>query len=162
FSAPSATLGLHANYSIGTAQVVQQGFDPATGMVWGRWAGGTATVTRGSQTEQLFLNDRSLHYIFAGTQSGPVALPLTGTAVYDVIGSTRPTDTNSHVGTFNSATLNANFTNRTVDASVNIAIAGQTWNGAAQGMPIYRDQYFSAYSGTPIAGVPNPAPLVVT
>jgi hypothetical protein len=162
FSAPSAALGVHANYTLGTAQVVESGFDPETGMVWGRWGGGTATVTRGASTEQLFLDNRGLHYIFAGTQSGPVALPLTGTAVYDVIGSTSPTDFNGHVGTLNSATLNANFTNRTADATVNIAIAGQTWNGSASGMPIYRDQYFSAYSGTPIPGLPNPAPLIIS
>jgi hypothetical protein len=49
-----------------------------------------------------------------------------------------------------------------VDASVNIAINSQTWAGSASGMPIYRDQYFSAYSGTPITGLPNPAPLVIT
>jgi hypothetical protein len=162
FSAPSATLGVHATYAIGSAQVVQQGVDPETGMVWGRWAGGVATVTRGSQTEQVFLNDRSLHYIFAGTQSGPVALPLTGTGVYDVIGSTSPTDFAGHVGTFNSATLNVNFSNRTADASVNFGINGQTWNGSASGMAIYRDQYFGAYSGTPIPGQPNPAPLVIS
>jgi hypothetical protein len=29
-------------------------------------------------------------------------------------------------------------------------------------MPIYRDQYFSAYAGTPIPGVPNSNPLTVT
>jgi hypothetical protein len=28
-------------------------------------------------------------------------------------------------------------------------------------MPIYREQYFSAYSGTPIAGLPNPNPVVI-
>ena len=28
-------------------------------------------------------------------------------------------------------------------------------------MPIYRDQYFSAYTGTPIPGLPNPAPLII-
>ena len=162
FSAPSAALGVHATYALGSAQIVQSGVDPETGMVWGRWGGGTATVTRGTQSEQLFLNGRSLHYIFAGTQSGPVALPLTGTAVYDVIGSTSPTDFNGNVGTFNSATLNANFSNRTADATVNIAIAGHTWNGSANGMAIYRDQYFAAYSGTPIPGLPNPAPLVVS
>ena len=50
----------------------------------------------------------------------------------------------------NSASLNANFTNRTVDASANFSINGQTWNGAANGMPIYRHQYFAAYAGTPI------------
>src|SRR4029453_15872499 len=74
FSAPSASLGSHANYALGTAQVVDSGVDPETGMVWGRWGGGTATVTRGTQTQQLVLKGRSLHYIFAGTQSGPVPL----------------------------------------------------------------------------------------
>jgi hypothetical protein len=162
FSAPSASLGAHASYALGTAQVVDSGVDAETGMVWGRWGGGTATITRGTQTQQLVLNGRSLHYIFAGTQSGPVTLPLTGTGVYDVIGSTAPTDFNGHVGTLNSATLNANFSNRTADATVNIAIAGQTWNASATGMGIYRDQYFSAYSGTPIPGVPNPAPLIIS
>jgi len=161
FSAPYARLGAHATYSLGTAQVVESGFDPETGMVWGRWANGTAQVTRGTGTDQLVLADSSLHYIFAGTQSGPVNLPLTGTAAYDVIGNTSPTDPNGHVGTLGSATLNANFTNRTVDASVVIGMNGQTWTGTASNMPIYRDQYFSAYSGTPIAGAPNVAPLVI-
>jgi hypothetical protein len=162
FSAPYADFGPHATYAIGTSQVVDSGFDPETGMVWGRWGGGSATVTRAGLSRQLALTERSLHYIFAGTQSGPVSLPLTGTAVYDVIGATRPTDFNGHVGTMNSATLNANFNNRTVDATVNIAIAGQTWNASAAGMPIYRNQYFAAYAGTPIAGLPNPSPLVIT
>ena len=158
FTAPFHNAGSHATYSIGNAQVVESGFDPETGMVWGRWAGGTAQVNG----QPLNLNNNSLHYIFAGTQSGPVALPLTGTATYDVIGSTSPTDFNGHTGRFNSATLNANFSARTVDASVNFSINGQTWNGAATGMPIYRDQYFSAYAGQPIGGLPNPAGLVIS
>lgn len=161
FAAPFALTGPYSRYSLGTAQVVQQGFDPETGMIWGRWAGGVAQVTRGTSTEPLALNNASLHYIFAGTQAGPVALPLTGSAVYDVIGSTSPTDAAGHVGTLGAASLNANFTNRTVDASVSIAINGQAWTGSANGMPIYRDQYFSAYSGTPVPGLPNPAPLVI-
>lgn len=162
FGAPYAALGSHATYSLGTAQVVESGVDPETGMVWGRWGGGVATITRAGDSRQLDLNERSLHYIFAGTQSGPVALPLTGSAVYDVIGSTLPTDTQGHVGTFNSASLNANFSNRTADAAVNISIAGQTINGVANGMPIYRDQYFGAFSGAPIPGNPNPSPLVIS
>jgi hypothetical protein len=160
FTAPRASLGGLATYTLGSAQVVESGVDPQTGMIWGRWAGGNAQATRGSTAETVNLAQSSLHYIVAGPQSGPVSLPLTGTAVYDVIGSTHPTDFNGHVGTLNSATLNANFTNRTVDASVNIAINGQTWTGVANGMPIYRDQYFSAVTGTP-GGLPNPAPLVI-
>jgi hypothetical protein len=162
FSAPYARLGSHSSYSIGTAQVVESGFDAETGLVWGRWSGGTVQVARNGATDPIFLNNASLHYIFAGQQAGPVALPLTGTAAYDVIGSTRPTDAAGNVGTLNSATLNANFTNRTVDATLNIGINNQTWNASANNIPIYRDQYFSAYSGTPIAGVPNFAPLNVS
>ena len=161
FAAPFAGLGGHATYSLGTAQVVQSGFDPETGMIWGRWSGGTAQVSGRGQTQPLNLTNASLHYIFAGTQSGPVSLPLTGTGTYDVIGATSPTDNAGHVGTLNSATLNANFTSRTVDASVNIGINGQTWTGTANGMPIYRDQYFSAHTGSRIGGLPNPAPLFI-
>jgi hypothetical protein len=162
FSAPFAAGGGVSRYAIGSAQVVQQGVDPETGMVWGRWAGGNATVTRGGATSTLRVDNANLHYIFAGAQSGPVALPLTGTGTYDVIGSTSPTGPLGTVGALNSATLDANFTNRTVSAAVNIGIDGQTWNGSASNMPIYRDQYFSAYAGTPIPGVPNPNPLTVT
>jgi len=161
FSAPFSRTGVHSTYQLGTATVVQSGFDPETGLTWGRWSGGQAIVTNGGQSVGIDLHNTSLHYIFAGSQSGPVALPLTGTASYNVIGSTSPTNGVGDVGTLNSATLNANFTDRTVDASVNIGIAGQTWTGSASRMPIYRDQFFSAYSGTPVAGVPNPVPLAI-
>jgi hypothetical protein len=160
FTAPRAGLGGMASYALGSAQVVQSGLDPETGMVWGRWAGGTATATRGGSTENVDLANASLHYIFAGAQSGPVALPLTGTGVYDVIGGTSPTDAAGRVGSLGPATLSANFSNRTVDASVLIAINGQTWSGNARGMPIYRDHYFSAYTGN-VGGLPNPTPLII-
>jgi len=162
FSAPYQGFGPHATYSIGSAQVVQSGVDAETGLVWGRWGGGTATVSRNGQSFNIPLSQASLHYIFAAPQSGPVTLPLTGTVSYDVIGSTSPTNSTGAVGTLGTATLAANFNTRTVDAAVSIAIANQSWNGSANGMPIYREQYFSAYSGTPIPGVPNPNPLVIT
>ena len=149
----------HRPYAQGTATVIDNGFDPTTGLVWGRWSGGNATV--GGQTASLAQS--SLHYIFSPTQSGPVSLPLTGTGVYDVVGSTRPTDLAGRVGVFNSASLNANFSTRTVDTSINITIGGQTWNGSASGVPIYRDQYFSAYAGGPnVAGIPRPAVFNIT
>ncbi len=149
----------HRPYAQGTASIVDNGFDATTGLVWGRWAGGAATI--GGQS--VSLADRSLHYIFSPTQSGPVSLPLTGSATYDVIGSTRPTDLAGRVGVFNAASLNANFSARTVDTSVNITINGQTWNGAATNVPIYRDQYFSAYGGgLGVAGIPRPALFNIT
>ena len=162
FSAPYQGFGPHATYQIGSAQVVQSGVDTDTGLVWGRWGGGTATVSRDGQSFNIPLGQASLHYIFAAAQQGPVALPLSGTASYDVIGSTSPTNNSGAVGTLGTATLDANFNNRTVAAAVTIAIANQTWSGSAAAMPIYREQYFSAYSGTPIPGLPNPNPLVIT
>ena len=148
----------HLAYAQGSAAVIDNGFDATTGLSWGRWSGGSATV--GGQTASLA--NASLHYIFGAAQAGPVSLPLTGTANYDVVGSTRPTDSAGRVGTMNSATLDANFSARTVNASVNVGINGQTWNGSANAMPIYRDQYFSAYGGSSIAGVPRPAQFVMT
>jgi hypothetical protein len=162
FAAPYAAYGGHATYARGTATVAQAGSDPETGMVWGRWSGGTATVTGNGQSTNLNLANSSLHYIFSASQSGPVNLPLTGTAVYDVIGSTSPTDRSGHTGTLNTATLNANFTNRTADALVNVTVNGQTLNGLANAMPIYRDQYFSAYTPSSIPGASSPSQLVLT
>lgn len=159
FSAPtrstSGTFIPYAAHGIGTAITVDSGFDATTGLSWGRWAGGTATVTGG---QAIALGNGSMHYVFAGPQSGPVALPLTGTATYDVVGATRPTN-GSTVGTFNSATLNANFTARTVDLGVNFTNGGQTWTANAVNVPIYRDLTFGAYAGPALPGVPSPAQL---
>ncbi len=146
----------HLPYAIGTAQAADLGTDPTTGLTWGRWTGGTATI--GGQATSLA--GRSMHYIFSATETGPVTLPLTGTGTYDVVGSTKPTDLSGNVGTLNSATLNANFSNKTVDTSVNVTIAGQTWNASANSVPIYRDQYFSAYGGAPALN--RPALLNIT
>ena len=162
FTAPFSRAGGHATYSIGNAQVVESGSDPTTGLIWGRWSGGAATASSGGTSHALQTQNASLHYIFAGAQDGPVALPLTGTATYDMIGSTTPTNGAGQTGTLNSATLDANFSNRTVNAAVNVTIANQTWSASAAGMPIYRNQSFSAYTGNPIVGLPNPSPLVMT
>ncbi len=151
-----------AQYALGSAQVVQSGLDAETGMVWGRWGAGVATVTSNGQSTNLNVQGASLHYIFSGTQQGPVALPLTGTAVYDVIGSTSPTDSAGHVGALNSAALDANFTNRTVNASVNVGVNGQTWIGSAVNVPIYRDQYFSAVAAPSVPGASSPAPFAIS
>ncbi|QJR10796.1 hypothetical protein DSM104443_01865 [Usitatibacter rugosus] len=162
FVAPAANIGNRASYAIGTAQVVQSGFDAETGMVWGRWGNGVAQVSSGSTSRNIDLNQQSLHYIFAGAQQGPVALPATGTATYDVVGSTLPTDRGGHVGVLGSATLDANFTNRTVSSTVNVTINNQTWIGSAPSMPIYRDQYFSATTGNSIPGSVNISPLTIS
>jgi hypothetical protein len=63
----------------------------------------------------------------------------------------------------NTATLNANFSARTVDASLNVTIANQTWNASATGMAIYRDMTFGANTGrSPGGGLPAPTQLNIT
>ncbi|MCA3035844.1 MAG: FecR domain-containing protein [Burkholderiales bacterium] len=159
FARGDGTIAGSTNYAIGTAQVVDSGFDATTGLSWGRWTGGSAIIG-GVSTG---LSNRSLHYIFASAQTGPTTLPLTGTAVYEVAGSTRPTDLGGNVGTMNTATLNANFSARTVDASLNVTIANQTWNASATGMAIYRDMTFGANTGrSPGGGLPAPTQLNIT
>jgi FecR protein len=148
----------HQPYALGTATISDAGFDATTGLTWGRWSGGSATI--GGQN--VALTNASLHTIFSANQSAPVTLPLTGTAVYDVIGSTKPTDLRGNVGNLNSATLNANFSARTVNASVNVTVANQTWNASASNVPIYRNQYFSAYAGGGVPGLPRPAELLIS
>jgi FecR protein len=148
----------HQSYALGTATISDAGFDATTGLTWGRWSGGSATI--GGQN--VALNNSSLHTIFSANQSAPVTLPLTGTAVYDVVGSTKPTDLRGNVGNLNSATLNANFSARTVNASVNVTVANQTWNASASNVPIYRNQYFSAYAGGGVPGLPRPAELLIS
>ncbi|MCE2991238.1 MAG: FecR domain-containing protein [Nitrosomonadaceae bacterium] len=164
FRAPYAradgSINFNGEYTIGSAQVLDNGVDASTGLAWGRWSGGTSSTIGGVATNLI---NRSLHYVFSSPQSGPTTLPLTGTGVYEVAGATRPTDTLGNVGTMNSATLNANFSNRTVDASINVTVANQTWNATATGMAIYRDMTFSANTGRPAAaGLPAPTQLNIS
>jgi hypothetical protein len=159
FARTDGTIDGNSRYAVGTAQVADAGFDPTTGLSWGRWSGGSATIG-GADTS---LASRSLHYIFSAPQTAPTVLPLTGTAVYEVVGSSRPTDIRGNVGTMNSATLNANFSNRTADASINITVANQTWNASATGMTIYRDMTFAANTGrSPGGSLPPPTQLSIT
>jgi hypothetical protein len=157
FAAPFRNGG-HQNYALGSASVAQSGLDPETGLVWGRWAGGVATVAG----QSLNLERSSLHYVFSGQQNGPVSLPLTGTANYSLIGSTSPTDSVGNTGTLNSASLAANFTQRTVDLGVNLSITGRTINASALNVPIFREQYFTAFAGNVPAGLPVPQLLNIS
>jgi hypothetical protein len=159
FARGDGTINGNNAYAVGSAQVLDSGTDTTAGLSWGRWSGGTATVGGASLT----LNNRSLHYIFSASQTGATTLPLTGTGVYEVAGSTRPTDLGGNVGTMNTATLNANFSARTVDASLNVTVANQTWNASATGMAIYRDMTFGANTGrSPGGGLPAPTQLNIT
>ena len=163
FTAPFGTAsGGHNPYTLGTASVAEFGTDAQTGLVWGRWSGGTAQVSADGVQQSVPLTNSSLHYVFSGVQDAPVSLPLTGTATYELVGSTHPTNDSGAVGTLNSATLAADFASRTVDTSVNVTVGGNTIAGTANDIPIFRGQYFSAFRGTAPGNLPVPQLLNIT
>ena len=122
--------------NIGTAQNVNQGADESTGLRWGRWTGGVASVG-GSE---LNLANQSLHWIYAETSSTP-ALRVTGQVSYSLIGNTNPTDNQGNVGFLQSATFNADFTSGTgqVSSTLNIGFGdsgtpgSQFWQASGSG-----------------------------
>ena len=67
-------------------------------------------------------------------------MPISGTFNYSFVGGTSPTDNHGNVGaalTAANASLTANFTAQTVDASLsNLSVGGNTWSASATGVPI--------------------------
>ena len=137
-----AVTGATGVASIGNATVADGGSDVTTGLAWGRY-GGTPGATigitdriSGANLGTLDVSKQSMHFITSGVQSGPVALPVSGTATYTLIGNTNPTDNLGNVGTLGSATVKANFSAQTVTTAVELSVAGSTWAAGAKNIPI--------------------------
>ncbi len=119
-----------ATFSIGSADTINQGYDPSTGLYWGRWADGVASVTTQTETSDIDLNSSNAHWIYTINTSTPV-LPVSGTAKFNLIANTNPSDNMGNVGTLGTANLSADFTNQTVDADVTLEINQETWDASA-------------------------------
>ena len=115
-------------YSLGSASNVNQGGDGETGLRWGRWAGGSASVGGVA----LNLSNQSLHWIYAFAPSAP-AMPITGSAGYTLVGHTNPTDNFGNVGFLGSATFSANFLDQTVSSTLDLGIADTVWQASGTG-----------------------------
>ena len=136
-------------YTPGTSATLDLGFDPVTRIAWGRWGGGTAEFQKADGTIlNKDLRNSSLHWVTSPIQSQSIALPITGSATYQLVGNTSPTDNLGHTGILGTATLDANFTTRTVDTSMAIGINNQVWNGSATGLPISSGGGFSGNLNT--------------
>jgi hypothetical protein len=129
--------------SIGTATLLQSGYDLATGIRWGRYGGGTVGVNdriNGQNLGTLDITNQNAHLLISSNQSGPTVLPITGTFNYAFVGGTSPTDSNGNIGaalTAANASLSANFATQTVDATLsNLSVGGNTWGASATGIPI--------------------------
>lgn len=129
------------------ATLLESGRDAATGISWGRYGGGVVAIRDriggGFASKTVDLSAQNWHGIFSATQTGPVALPTTGTFTYTKVGGTSPTDNlGSAAGTLNAATLVADFAAQTVNAGVNLTVNGQTWAAGANTLPIQNRLFF--------------------
>lgn len=122
-----------ATFDIGTSNNLDTGFDDVTLMRWGRWSGGVADITLADGSDaSIDLAAQSIHWI-AGPEGAAPTMPVTGTATYTLVGNTNPTDNLGNVGTLGSATFLADFTNFSVDSTLDITINGSNWIATGTG-----------------------------
>ncbi len=112
-----------------------------TGIEYGR-LGGSAISLVGTSSGSIALGSAGMHWITALTPTPPY-LPeaLTGTASYRLDGSTHPTDGTGTLGTLNNASINANFTNQSVNATVNVTVASNNWVATGTNMPMRGESF---------------------
>ncbi len=127
--------GGYGPHSIGSASTLDLGFDPVSGISWGRWSTGSANFidSDSSNNSSIDLNGRSLHWV-SGPDRTDIALPLSGTINYQLIGNTSPTDNLGNTGILGAASLSADFGNMTTSTSVDIGINDQVWNASGTGV----------------------------
>ena len=145
-------------YNIGTASDTNRGMDPQTGIQWGRWTGGIAEITFLENGEafdgEIDLTDASLHYVFGPVVSQAPAFELSGSASYALVGNTDPTDNLGNVGVLGSADLFVNFTNQSVDHSLELNINQQVWSAFGVGDLSNGNSLFSGnYTSVQVDGV---------
>ncbi len=137
-----------ATYQIGTSVNADVGSHAASGLDWGRWNTGAASIVAGATTLSPGLAQQSLHWI-AGTpfDFDPV-LPVTGAATYTLVGGTNPTDTLGGVGTLGAAFLDADFTNRTVTTTLSLDVNQVNWFASGSAPLSATSNLFSASFAT--------------
>ncbi len=145
--------GTTSTFLIGTAVNVDTGFNAQTGLRWGRWTSGSATViSPQGQSTTLNLSASSLPWILGAQRQEPFTLPISGTASYVLAGGTRPASSLGALGSLNSVFLSANFTNRTVDATLTFDLGGVPWYAAGPGT-ISAEGFSGGFSTVTVGGL---------
>lgn len=122
-------------FGIGSAAILDSGFDSVTMMRWGRWAGGIANITlTGGVDASQDLGNQSIHWVSGPASVAVPTMPINGMANYSLIGGTSPTDNFGNVGVLGSATFSADFTNQTVTSTVVLDINNANWTAFGNGL----------------------------
>lgn len=133
YTPAGANMTQSADYTIGSATIVNVGGDNDSGLNWGRWAAGSdqqgaMQVTINGMTQDESLLDSSLHWVVGDGLTAQQAQSLSGTANYSLVGNTEPTDDQANVGPASAVTgsLAADFDNNIVTHQLGLSITGNT------------------------------------
>lgn len=135
-------------YALGSATVLDTGVDAQTGIRWGRWSNGAASVTTGQGAQAIDLTQQSLHYIASNPFGAAPALPVTGTATYVLAGATSPTHSAGDIGQFDAAFLSADFAAGTVTNTLTFTLNGQNYYATGTAPILGGTNRFSGNFGT--------------
>jgi len=128
----------------GTANHIDVGRDPNTGILWGRWAEGVAGLkSQDGSVSAIDLTNSSLHWVVDAVPTDNIVLPKTGTFNFDLIGNTSPTDNLGNAGILGNATITADFNNMTMNTQIDVGINGQVWNATGSNAPINNNGIFN-------------------
>src|SRR5450759_2920990 len=131
--------GLNLSISGGTLTDVHTLSIGGNDISMGRWDGGALAGQGGV--------NGSVHWAYGGAGfPSYLSQVLTGTSTYTLAAATSPTNQNNLAGTLSAATLNVNFSNRTLNAALAIALpgaAGGSWNLNASNVPFSSNSFFA-------------------
>lgn len=145
----SETGVLSGRFELIDGTVSNAGFDPRTGMHWGRWSGGAIRLLDSEGNEQILSTaEAQWHQIHSRAQSAEIQLPTSGTAEFELIGNTEPSNQSGELGIFGNASLRADFDTQTVETDLSLSINEQVWEASGTGN-----------LGMGLAGVETPAHL---
>src|SRR5262245_12270369 len=99
-----------ATYLSGTAALMDFGRNGSSGIRWGRWSAGDASVMTREGNETVGLQGASLHWIAGPIFEARPVLPTSGSINFTLSGGTSPTDTLGHAGLLRAGALSADFT----------------------------------------------------
>jgi hypothetical protein len=135
FNAPSHAGGVAADATFlsGTAALVDFGGSGSSGIRWGRWSTGSASITTINGGETVSLQNASLHWIAGPTFEAPPVLPTSGSVLFTLAGGTSPTDTSGHAGLLSAGVLTADFTAQQVSAALSLDVNGYNWFASGSG-----------------------------
>ena len=129
----SGTNAFPATYLSGPAALVDFGSNGVSGIRWGRWSTGAASINTVNGAQPLNLLGSSLHWIVGPTFEVAPALPVSGSTNFVLAGGTSPTDDQNHVGMLGAGTLVADFTAQQVSTALSLDVNGYNWFATGSG-----------------------------